>query len=123
MSDTVSLGTLYEINKEIMRQLPPLQGDDLDKQLASIGAWFSSDMNKRYYMLLCRERADYTIFQFNSENYNKAIKELVSILEERGTILKISYVHAQNAYEIWIKDMNEVYMFMLFDCDDFIIEI
>lgn len=119
----VTMGTLYEMNQQLVRQLNPLPEEKLAKSLSSVGAWFSSNLKERYYMLLNKELSDQTVFHFNSENYTKAVQELREVLEERGKIMSIDYIHSEDAYEIWLKSDDDVRMYMLFGYSWGVIEI
>jgi hypothetical protein len=48
---------------------------------------------------------------------------LKEVLEERGQILAIQYLHGEDAFEIWVKNDEEVFMFMLFSAGWMVIEI
>lgn len=120
----VELGTLYEANKEAYKQLTPPTDEEIDNQLTSIGAWFSSKYDDTYFMLLCRELYDFTIFRLKNSEYFEAIQEIKEVLQSRGTILEIAYSHDFHFYECWIKtDNDEVFMYAFFPCDDFVIEV
>lgn len=118
--------SLYELNKMAMRQLPPQSKHKLQTNLTSIGTWFSTfESNKNWFMLLCREKADYTVFHLSSHNYVNAVKELKECIEERGQLFAIDYIHGENAFEVWIRDVEtrDVSMYMLFNCTPMIIEV
>lgn len=118
--------SLYELNKMAMRQLPPQSKNKLKTNLTSIGTWFGTfESNKNWFMLLCREKADYTVFHLINHNYVNAVKELKECIEDRGQLFAIEYVHGENAYEIWIRDVEtrDVSMYMLFNCTPMIIEV
>lgn len=117
--------TLYDINKQIYSQMKPMNELSLKAEIINITQWFSKEPNFKYFMLLCKEKSDYTIFNFITKEFDKARRELQSLVLSRGTPIAIEYLHDMDAYEIWIKDNvdNEVYMYMLFDCNSFIIEI
>lgn len=79
-------------------------------------------------MLLCKERSDYTVFHFSKNyDYENALKEIKEVLEERGTLLGVNYVHGEDTYECWVRegegDDAEVYMYLLFDADWMIVEV
>ena len=99
MSNKVTVGSLYEMNQQVFKQMKPPSQRVIDADLANIGAWFSSQHEAKYYMLLCKERSDYTIIHFNNYNFNKAVDELKEILEERGDIMGFDYVHGDDIYE------------------------
>lgn len=126
MCAKVNAGSLYDMNKQLFKQLKPPSKAAIDLELANIGAWFSSNFETKYYMLLCKERSDYTLFHLENFNYDKAIQELREVLEERGDIMGFDFVHGENAYQCWVRERDEehqVYMFMLFDADWMIVEI
>lgn len=93
--------------------------------MANVGAWLSTHYKSHYYMLLNNELHYYTVFNILDANYNKMIQELKECLAFRGRILDIEYQHAEDAYQIWIKEYktDEVYMFMLFNAEGFVIEV
>ena len=126
MSNKITVGSLYEMNKQLFKQIKPPSEQIVNLELANIGAWFSTNINTKYYMLLCKERSDYTLFHLDDFNYNKAIQELKEVLEERGDIMGFDFVHGENAYQCWVRerdDEHQVYMFMLFDADWMVVEI
>lgn len=121
--------TLYDMNKQLVSQEEPIDETKLRNELTNIGCWFSSKLNKNF-MLLCHERRDYTIFYLKSKNFSKAVEELESVLTNRGTIMDVHFQHEQKIYEIWIKTNDksdnpaeDIYMYYLFPCDDFIIKV
>jgi len=126
MSNKITIGSLYEMNKQLFKQIKPPSEQIINLELANIGAWFSANINTKYYMLLCKERSDYTLFHLDNFNYNKIIQELKEVLEERGDIMGFDFVHGENAYQCWVRerdDEHQVYMFMLFDADWMVVEI
>lgn len=74
-------------------------------------------------MLLCKERSDYTMFHITDNQFTKGVQELKEVLEERGQILTISYLHGEDAFEIWVKGSDSIYMFMLFEASWMIVEV
>ena len=117
-----TMGTVYDFNKLAYEKVK-VPEQRKREMLANIGMWFSSD--PKYFMFLCRELSDYTIFNFESFNYSKAKEELEELIHERGELLDIVYNHNNDTYEIWMrtKSDNQIHMYMLFDCNDFIITI
>lgn len=72
-------------------------------------------------MLLCKERSDYTLIHLNDFNFTQAIQEIQEVLEERGDILALDYVHGEDVYQCWVRERNNKeaipYMFVLFEAD------
>lgn len=117
----VNVGTLYETNCDIYKALPPMKTEDFDTKTLNIAAWFSSRTDRKYFMFLCKELSDYTIFEFKEPRYEEAKKELRSLITSRGLPVLIDYNHDLDSYEIWVKREDTVHMYMLFPCDDFMI--
>jgi hypothetical protein len=51
-------------------------------------------------MLMCKERSDFTLIHIKDSNYIDALNNLKEVLEERGEILAIQYVHGEDVFEI-----------------------
>lgn len=119
----VAFGNLYELNKQIMAQLPPQSDDIMNHNWNVIGDWFGKNQN-RWFMIMCKERSDFTFLHITDNKFTAAIKELQEVLLERGQILAIQYVHGEDYFEIWIKDSNgEVFLFVLFEAEWMIVEV
>ncbi len=120
----ISMGTLYSLNRTLIARRDPMTEQDLQTKASEIGAWFSANLKNHYYMLLCRERSDYTIFRIIDAHYYEITQELLEVITGRGDVLAIDYSHEQGYYEIWIRidDEEEPYLFILFDCDFMVIE-
>lgn len=133
MGKKTSLGNLYEFNKIAYNKIAAIPANKAEEKFKEIETWFgatygtpneSSGSETHYQMLLCRELSDYTVFAQTSANSEEGKKALQDVVSGRGVLLDIVYNSDMNAYEIWIraKQDNEVHMYMLFRCDDFIIE-
>ena len=126
----VSLGTLYDFNKQILSKQKKLNQFEIDQIKSEIEEWFNWQIDG-YAMLLCRERYDFTIFHlYEKQNSNPckiAVTELIDLLKNRGEILSIekdttnSYM-INNAWEIWLKIDGEAFAYYLFNCDDWVIQ-
>lgn len=75
-----------------------------------------------YYMLLCRERNDYTVIHLTHrttlEETKKSLKELLlDCFQSRGAIIDMRDGVEKNSWEIWIRDTitKEDVMYILFD--------
>lgn len=132
----MEVGSLYELNQQVMSQLPPQPHDFLQEQLFKIKNWFI-EKDSKYFMLLCKEKADYTLFNFKYKNtkddmFNefkntiskKAVQELEECVKDRGILMAINKA-SEDAWEIWIKKFftKEVCMYMLFECGPMVIEV
>lgn len=118
----VSMGTLYDINKNIMTQnCVKMDRDVLRKRLKELREYFKK--HQTYHMLLCHERRDYTVFVVNKEkeaSLNEAIEAIKDCMVNRGTILDIEK-QPDGAYEIWLRIDEEAFCYYLFPYDEAII--
>lgn len=114
----------YDIHRQFFAGLPSLENNKLKTKLSSIGGWFSAKMKCKYFMLLCREQYDFTVFYIKDMNYAQAVEELKITLESRGEVVDILYVHGEDAYECWVKNaQGEVAMYYLFPYDWGVVEV
>lgn len=123
---TITLGNLYELNKQALTKSNPLTEEEINNIKPQIEEWFNWQING-YAILLCRERYDFTIFHlYEKANPNPpavAVSELVETLNNRGQILSIEKdITNDKAWEIWIKIEDEIFAYYLFNCDDWVIE-
>ena len=123
---TITLGNLYELNKQALAKSNPLTEEEINNTKPQIEEWFNWQIDG-YAILLCRERYDFTIFHlYEKANPNPsmvATLELIETLKNRGQILSIEKdMTNDKAWEIWIKIENEIFAYYLFNCDDWIIE-
>ena len=119
----LNLGTLYDFNKQLMKDEPPLDPIQFANKINEVVNTLHSC---KYIMLLCHERRDYTLFNLNKYDWTiEALKEDISeVLSNRGIILAIDY-QGTGAYEIWIKDnaSEECFAYYLFDYSMGVIEV
>ena len=125
MSKNIEIGNLYDLNKDIMKELPTLTPEEIKDKEKDLQNSFCKK-NEHYYMLLCNEQKDYTVFHLSySEgipSYVTAAKEVIECLKNRGKILAIDYIEETGAYECWIKRSGLCYMYALFPYDAAVIE-
>lgn len=128
----INCGTVYEMQKKVAKNFKPYNEAELKDKTEEIGWWMYNNITD-WFMLLCKERSDYTIIHIEDDPFKKPVapdlhsekmaKEVIETLQNRGDIVDIDYISDSGAYEFWVNDGEEVYMFMLFDCKSFIIEI
>ena len=123
MSDII-LGNLYDINKKAMKQVKPYDPFILNQECKKIAKeiWNTGRLPS-YWMLLCRERNDYTIFLLE-DSVNDFKSALIDCFNNRGKVLDITK-QPDNNYEIWIRDFDtkENVVYYLFDYNNAIIEV
>ena len=121
----VDLGNLYDVNKTLMKELPDLTLEELELKKEEL-IDFINGHGDEYFMLLCNDRKDYTIFNFmdrTETGINNGISILLDeCLPNRGTLKSIALTEDQNAIEIWILINNECFCYYLFPYDLGVIE-
>ena len=123
----VSLGTLYDFNKQIILKQGKLSKSKIETIKPKLEEWFNWQIDG-YAMLLCRERYDFTVFHlYENQNSNPskiAVTELIDLLKNRGKILSIEKDSnvMNNAWEIWLEIDEEAFAYYLFNCDDWVIQ-
>lgn len=114
--------SLYDMNKQAMANIDPYDPIILNKSCYDTAREIWRE-GVHYWMLLCRERNDYTIFRL-VDDVNEFAKALIECLRNRGKVLDISKQN-DGAYEIWIRDFDadENVVYYLFNYDNAIIEV
>lgn len=110
----IDLGmNLYDFNKAGMQGEKPLDIIALQIKIKEMIEDLYSTKNP-YWMLLCRERNDYTVFIILT--VEGTVKELLETLNNRGQVLSIDKQKDGN-YEIWIRDTEtkENFVYYFFD--------
>lgn len=118
------LGTLYDINKNAMNAEKPMSAYALRNRLDLVKKYFQD--NGEYFMLLCKEQSDYTVFRMTEKtvaNANKTASILGECLTNRGDVLSIDKHDLGPALEIWLRIDGENFVYYLFPYDEAIIEV
>ena len=124
-TSNITLGTAYEINKNLVEKYEKeLTTKELQNKKTEI-INFIQETKGQYYMLLCNDKKDYTIFNIlNKNNIEKMINILVDeCLINRGIIKGIDLTKDKCAIEIWLSIKNEAFCYYFFKYDDAVIEI
>ncbi len=119
----ITLGNLYDLNKSINKLEKTLTATEKKRVLREIKTYFRNVDNK-YFMLLCKERSDYTIFAFNDKNevvMQKAMQDIKECFDNRGKLISVEPAEG-NALEIWLRVDDESFVYYLFPYDVGVIE-
>ena len=99
--------SLYDLNKNIISQLEPLDLNEIGEKMSLFKDFYNKTDNK-HYMLLCKEYNYYTIFEcdsmLNMPTFGAAISEVISNV---GEVYSIEATENKDAVEIWIKPEGE----------------
>lgn len=115
----IGAGTLYEWNKAALNNEPKLKETKYKDLLRKIRETLK-EATEKHYMLLCNELRDYTIFEIKTENIQ--INEIRETLDNRGFVVSIEK-RETNDFEIWIKNEEGIFVYYLFPCDAFFVEV
>ena len=124
----IELGNLYEFNKTAMSEFDPMDVIIFNRKLNSIADTMLDACDycdQHYWMLLCHDRRDFTLFNIiSASDMHDIINELKPTLENRGLVLDIE-LQDTGAYEIWIRDTEteENFAYYLFPYDNGVIEV
>lgn len=112
--------TLYELNQQLMAQVPSLSQKDIDEAHKIINN-FAIAFHQKHLMLLCHNKRYYTIFEQTKTYYEfgSLAAAVFACCEHIGEIKSVS-LNEQNAIEIWIQDSydNSVDCYYLFGYDE-----
>lgn len=121
------MGTVYEVNKKLsLENDKPLDPIALNLKIKEIA---EKMLVGDFWMLLCNERRDYTIFDVKKGNQKETEPALRETLQNRGDVVTIFWNDKYQAWEIWVRDVNplttekEDYMYLFFDYSSAIVEV
>lgn len=121
----ISFGTLYEANQKLSASEPLMVEPQKTVKWEQLKNYIATN-NHFYYMLLCHELRDYTVFNLVDNTKvvaNKFPVELFDCLRNRGGLVSMDLVDNDYAWEIWIRKEDNDYCYMLFPYDNGVIEI
>ena len=108
----------YEINKQVISQLPPLSAEELAEKKILIRDFMINTQNK-YFMLLCRDINYYTLFHLDV--YENTDERLEDILFAECTMfigdIKAVDLTDDGAIEIWVTNETDTYAMYFFPYD------
>lgn len=111
----VELG-IYEMNKQIIRQMPVLE--DLTAGRAAIAS-LQQNHYDTYYMLYGKELSYFTVFKLKEPQY--LADEVIECLKNVGDIKAMDLTENQDAVEIWTQDGVGPTVLYLFPYDNGIV--
>ena len=116
-SSGINMG-LYDMNKQIIAQLPELT--DLEEKEEVIHG-LHIDWGNFYYMLYGKEISYFTLFKMKEPQYFG--KEVIECLKNIGTIKAIDFTEAKDAIEIWVQIAEEPTCLYLFPYDSGVVQV
>ena len=95
---------LYDLNKQIISQLPPLTDEELDKKIDVIDDSYIKCVND-FYMLYGKEISYFTLFKVDEPTH--FAETVLDCLNEIGEIKAIDPTEDGFAIEIWVQPTDE----------------
>ena len=126
----VALGNLYEMNKQLMEQEPPITSTELQIAKEHLRTWLTEHFNQKYFMLLCHELRDYTLFNLDKTNSWKmakpqaiyeAAEDIIECMINRGHLL-IANQQEDGTWELWIRNHEGCFAYYLFPYGEAVLE-
>ena len=113
---------LYEFNKVQMSQIEPLDKEWLKRKCKEVANELYNSSSK-YYLLLCRERYDFTMFNIINKEGSLG-DDLFETITNRGEITDFTK-QENGSYEIWVRDFEtkENFAYYLFDYSFGVVEV
>lgn len=110
---------LYDINKMIINQLPPMP----EAQMREIIEQYfnNNNNNNHYYMIYSKEINYFTVLHLIEEG-DKIDDVIIECLNNIGDIHSISYIKDENVIECWISANGENVVAYIFPYDGGIVE-
>ena len=100
-SNGIEMG-LYDMNKQIIAQLPDL--DNLEEKTDLVDT-FHEDWNNEYYMLYGREISYFTVFKVTDPSVFASI--IFECVQNIGVVKAFDLTEAEDAIEIWVMYNDE----------------
>ena len=113
----ISMG-LYDMNKQIISQLPPL--DDFTKAIDNIRTLHGTYWNK-YYMMYGKEISYFTLFEVIG--CNEFGYDIIDCCTNIGPIKAMDLTESGDAVEIWVDTIDGPTCLYLFPYDNGIVQV
>lgn len=117
--DTKSTGvnlSLYEVNKQVIAQMPTLSGADLEAARLTLSHYVNGlDHSDDYYMLLCYDLRYFTMFARDQKYEENIVDAIMDCLSYVGEVKSVEESADGQAVEIWVTKDEEAYVMYFFD--------
>lgn len=119
----ITLGTAYEINKNLVeRYEKELTAEEIIEKKDMLLNYLNTYQDT-YYMLLCNDRKDYTLFNLNDSKVELINVLIDECLKNRGIIKGIDQTQDKYAIEIWLSIDEEAFCYYFFPYGEAVIKV
>ena len=117
-NDTQLAMNIYDINKQVIAQLPAINEADMIAVKREIIRKYCNQMKAEYYMLLCRDINYYTVFRVDLKLADEPIEyALIDCANYIGTIKSVGLTEDEQAIELWMTHEDDTYVAYFFPYD------
>jgi hypothetical protein len=123
----VSLGNLYDMNKQLMTNETGISAEVKEAKYKQLIDWIKYNYQSYYFMMLCHERRDYTVFHFKDTvpsigDVQSMAADVFECMNNRGTLLALDLQDA-GGWELWLRaDDGEISAYYLFPYGEAVLE-
>ena len=124
---TIDLGmSQYEVNKNLVRQLPDFTAEDFEAAKVIIKDFLPANESEDYFMLLGREINYYTVFHrsnlFDDTKYSLVDELLACLRLGFDSVRDLHLTADKGALEIWVINQDEPAILYFFNYDGGVIQ-
>lgn len=124
----LEMGTVYDLNKQLVETAEKVISPYKLNEKKKIIKQFVRENKDNYFMLLCNERRDYTLFNIISNKEEDELNELANVfvdecLQNRGNIKGIDLTENKDAIEVWLSIEGESYCYYFFPYSAGVVEV
>ena len=124
----LEMGTVYDLNKQLVETAEKVISPYKLNEKKKIIKQFIRESKDNYFMLLCNERRDYTLFNIISNKEEDKLNELANVfvdecLQNRGNIKGIDLTENKDAIEVWLSIEGESYCYYFFPYNAGVVEV
>ena len=108
--------SLYEVNKQLIAQMPTLSGTDLEEAKSTLSHYVNGlEHSDDYYMLLCYDLRYFTMFARDQKYEENIVDAIMDCLSYVGEVKSVEMSEDGQAVEIWVTQDDEAYVMYFFD--------
>lgn len=124
----LEMGTVYDLNKQLVETAEKVISPYKLNEKKKIIKQFVRESKDTYFMLLCNERRDYTLFNMINDKEEDKLSELANVfvdecLQNRGDIKGIDLTENKDAIEVWLSIEGESYCYYFFPYNAGVVEV
>ena len=97
--------TMYDLNKQVISQLPTLGEDELTQAWLTIDNYVQA-CSAKYFMLLCNDIRYYTVFALLGTG-EQCATEVLDCISNLGALKSVGLTEDEAAIEIWFQPEGE----------------